>query len=262
MDSITAPRRNSIFIDDDLADISTTITPEARLVVAPTAATSVAQPVMPPAAELDGTEFNFGDDKFKSQSRLPRIKNNNKGEVARFFLVGGVKARAKETHFIAGTGTFQCLKPSTCPVCLKGEASRLRIVCLGVKYTNADLKTGKLGNQKPEYEVGWLCLSRANYSQITSLPEEGSTVYDIDLKMGNSTRAFGYEFTVASSVAAYTKVGDEKVIAGLVAPYLDGVDLAKKLGKKASAGELRAALSGVGGIIDTSASLGDIEDLD
>jgi hypothetical protein len=244
--------------EDELEDTPRTVTIAVAEEVSQRTATTT-NPTTTNLPSLDGDEFEFGDEEYLSKTKLPRIRNG-KGEVIRFFLTTGIKPRAKETHYLAGSGTFQCLKPSLCPICLSGEVSRTRIVALAIKYANADGKTAKLGNLKPVYEVGYVSLSRANYTQMTSILEEGSTVYDVDFKMASAPRAFGFEFSIAASQAAYKKVNDEAIIAELVAPYLDGIDLAKKLGKKANAGEMKTALNG-GVTADTAASL-DIEDLD
>jgi hypothetical protein len=235
--------------DDELNDVTESkVTPQPAPVAVPATAAKPA----PAAAPTEGDEFEFGDQKYIAGAKLPRIKPA-KGEVSRFFLVDGVKPRAKETHYIAGTGTVQCLKTG-CPACAK-ESSRTQIVALAGRYTNADSKSAKLGTQKPQYELGWVSLSRANYSQMIALPEENATVYSIDFKMSHSPRAFGYDLSVASSAAAYIKVGDQQVIAGMAAEYLDGVELARKLGKKLTASEMRSAMAAKGTAPDVEVGL-------
>jgi len=203
-------------------------------------------------------DFEFGDENYKSSSKLPRIKPE-KGQVSRFFLVAGMKPKAKETHYIDGKGSFICLGEG-CPACASGNQKRTRIVVLAVRYTNADPKTGKLGQNKPQYEVGWVLLSRANYSQMLDVLEEESTPYTVDWKLAHANRAFGYEFAVAARDAAYIKVGDQAVIAELVKEYADGEDLSKKLGKRSNAMELRTAMTNGGGLDEST--LADLADLD
>jgi hypothetical protein len=237
--------------DDELNNVNASnVKPQPAPVAVP-ATKPAAKPIAKPV-ETDGDEFVFGDEKYMSGSKLPRIIPA-KGEVSRFFLVDGVRPRAKETHYIAGTGTLQCLG-NGCPACAR-ESSRTRIVALACMYPNADKKFGKLGSQKPTYELGWVSLSRANYTQISTIIEENSTVYSVDYKMSHSTRAFGYEFSIGSSIAAYIKVGDQDVIAKLAAEYLDGVELSRKLGKKVSASEMRSALAGKDSAPDVVAGL-------
>jgi hypothetical protein len=235
--------------DDELQDIT-----------APVAATAQAVPATAPKANGQSAstnptrmsasgntsvsepneDFEFGDESYKSTSKLPRIKPE-KGKCSRFFMVNGIKPKAKATHYFDGHGTLICLNEG-CPACQAGNQKRTRIVVLAVRYTNADPKTGKLGNSLPQYETGWVLLSSANYSQMLDVLPEGSTPYSVDWRLSHAKRAFGYELSVAAHDAAYTKVGDQAAITELVKEYLTGEELSKKLGKHATALDIRTAM--------------------
>jgi hypothetical protein len=186
-------------------------------------------------------DFEFGDESYKSTSKLPRIKPE-KGQCSRFFMVDGIKPKAKATHYFDGHGTLICLGEG-CPACHAGTLKRTRIVVLAVRYTNADPKMGKLGSNRPQYEVGWVLLSSANYSQMLDVLPEGSTPYSVDWKLSHANRAFGYEFSVSAPAAAYIKMGDQQAISELVKEYITGDELSRKLGKHATALEIRSAMT-------------------
>jgi hypothetical protein len=206
-----------------------------------------------------GNEFEFGDEAYKSYSKLPRIKPD-KPQQLRFALIAGVKPKATDTHFIEGNGTFVCHKQG-CAACKAGNPKIMRIVALAVKYSNASLKDGKLGSNQPTYEIGWVLLSRANYTQMLSILPDDSTPYTVDWKIGHSARAFGYEFSVASSIPAYVKCGAQAEIEELAREYMDGRELTKKLGKMVPAMELKAAVASQSGLTGAEASLENLEDL-
>jgi hypothetical protein len=253
--------------DDELQDITAPVAATAQ--AAPATATKPngqAATINPTGVNAGGNtgtanpaeDFEFGDESYKSTSKLPRIKPE-KGACSRFFMVEGVKPKAKQTHYIDGHGTYLCLGEG-CPACQSGSQKRTRIVVLAVRYTNADPKTAKLGNNRPQYEAGWVLLSRANYSQMLDVLPEGSTPYTVDWKLSHANRAFGYEFSVFAHDAAYIKVGDQASIAELVKEYLTGEELSKKLGKHANALEIRSAMTPGAGSGMPDAKLEDLMD--
>jgi hypothetical protein len=253
--------------DDELQDITAPVAATAQAAPA-TAATPNGQAatIKPTQAKAGGNaittnasdEFEFGDESYKSMSKLPRIKPE-KGACSRFFMVEGVKPKARQTHYIDGHGSYLCLGEG-CPACQAGGQNRTRIVVLAVRYTNADPKTGKLGNNRPQYEAGWVLLSRANYSQMLDVLPEGSTPYSVDWRLSHANRAFGYEFSVAAHDAAYMKVGDQAAIAELVKEYSNGEELSKKLGKHGTALDMRSALAQGAGTGMTDAKMEDVID--
>src|ERR1035437_1676268 len=90
--------------DDELNDVDAS---KVKPQPAPVAVLATAAKPAPAAAPTEGDEFEFGDQKYIAGAKLPRIKPA-KGEVSRFFLVDGIRPRARETHYIPNVGTVLC----------------------------------------------------------------------------------------------------------------------------------------------------------
>jgi hypothetical protein len=95
---------------------------------------------------------------------------------------------------------------------------------------------------------------------LSVLPDDSSP-YTVDWKIGHSTRAFGYEFSVAAPTPAYVKCGAQAEIEELAREYMDGRELSKKLGKMVPVAELKAALAGHGALSAAEATLESLDDL-
>lgn len=246
-------------LEDELSDVPTkTLKPQTSAPPATRAGTGAVV-----IGQDSDADVEFGTQKYmKSNDFLP-IKPE-KGQVIRFAFVPGMKLKHAKVHFFDGIGSVRCLsddggKAICCEKADKATAAKDKFIGLVFVYPNADKATGKLGpDVAPEIAVKPIRLSRANYSEISQLPDEDSNVYGIDIKMRHDeSRAFGYKFTPLSRVPRWKQV--ESHALELAKPYLDGVLLDKLLGKKLSKAELAQKLSGKGAV---EADLSDMEDLD
>ena len=104
-------------------------------------------------------------------------------------------------------------------------------------------------------------LSRPNYRSVSLLPEEGQSVYDLDIVM--ALNANKYEFTVVSRSARWRKNPElaaevEKTTRALCGE--GGKKLDRKLGRKTTLLEWKALLAGSTAGAE-EASLDNMEDL-
>jgi hypothetical protein len=238
------------FISDD-NDFDQQIPVSGRSTKTTATAPAAAKPA-PAPVEAAGEELSFDDenlaDAVKASDGLTTLKIN-KGETARFSFVPGVKIRRAPVHYVEGTGSIQCLSTKENPnqVCCRSKAAGLakdRYVGLIFRYTNVDPKTGKFpqGVTAPAVEVQAVRMSRSNMRDILDSVEDGESVYGIDLRMKHDeSRAFGYKFSKAGSKASWKHI--EKEALALAVPFLDGVKLSTRLGKKLDAIQLNAILS-------------------
>jgi hypothetical protein len=164
----------------------------------------------------------------------------------RFAFVPNLKLKHARVHYLEGSGSFRCIssadKKEIC--CDKAGQPKDRFVGLIFVYLNADKTTGKIPKDiAPEVAVRAIRLSRANFREISQLPEEDSNVHAIDIAMRHDdSRAFGYRFTAISRSARWRQI--EQQAMSLVEPYKDGLKLASRLGKNLSKSELIALLGG------------------
>ena len=250
---------NKFVEEDELSDIPTkTLKPQGSASSATRAGTG---------AEVGGqdsdADVEFGSEKYMKSGEFLPVKPE-KGQVIRFAFVPGLKLKHANVHYVEGIGSFRCLsengaKAICCEKADKSTAAKDKFVGLVFLYTNADKTTGKLAlDITPEIAVKPIRLSRANYREISELPDEGSNVFNMDLKMRHDeTRAFGYKFTRIYPVPRWKQV--EKLALELAEPYMDGVLLDKLLAKTLSKAELTQLLSGKGAV---EARLSEMEDFD
>jgi hypothetical protein len=222
----------------------------------------------------------FGDQKLISRSDgLNRIRPD-KEKVARFALLPFLKGKdgkplalMGKSHFVDikdKKGTFRCApvksEDETPYCCQKLDAEGMvHVVALAIHYVNADSKTGMYVKGTPiEWEVGYVDLSRSNFRSVSALTPEDSSVYDIDIVMSKKTSGIGYEF-VAKTTKAKWKQNPElaaEVEAAAQKFVKDGgKKLNSKLGRKLTAIEWRALLSGLQAASGKEASLEDIDDM-
>lgn len=217
----------------------------------------------------DNLDVQFGDEKLmRKGDGLNRVRPAEKGKVVRFALLPYIAPKSAKNHFIDEKGTYRCLtgKDGEQAFCCKkmGKDGAFHVVALVLKYTNADSKTGKIEKGQPlEWEIGFVDLSRANYAQVSRLPEEEQSVYDIDIVMTHADRAFGYEFNKISSRARW-KMNPELTAQVEEAAQIfvrdGGKKLIGKLGKKATVQEFQTMLNKPGANAD-DASLDDVDNL-
>ena len=215
-----------------------------------------------PNASDTALDVEFGDLRLMSRpDALPLIRPE-KGKAVRIAIYPA-KAKMASTHYIDGTGTYRCLSTNRnggtdnlMYCCNRLGDAALRIVALVVHYTNADPVSGKMPSDvQPQVQVGYVRLSRANYAAISKLPDEDSTVNDIDIVMTHADRAFGYEFHRISNAPRWHRAKDD--VDAKMRQFVDGKILAKKLGKPAIEAEYRAVLSGE----TLAATVGNIDEL-
>lgn len=211
----------------------------------------------------EALDCDWDDDSLKRRKDpLPRIRPD-KGKAVRFALLPFIKPKNAQNHYIDKKGTFRCLstpdKEAIC--CTSGQAGNpnLSIVALALKYTNCDPRSGKYeGRSKGaeiEWEIGFVNLSRSNYTQIGKLVEDeeesgkSESVYDFDIIMThNETTGIGYTLSRASRSPRWVK--DPEIAAAIkeaAEPFLDGKLLTAKLGRKLTENEWRAMLSTLSG---------------
>jgi hypothetical protein len=148
------------------------------------------------------------------------------------------------------------------------QKAQLNFAALGVKYTNADPKTGKYekdseGNQAPvKWELGWLKLSQFGFKSVSELALEGEEPHEFDFTLANRAGgAVGYEYKRVSQKARYRTIPELLAEVNEAAKkFSDGVLLTKRLGKVISSVDLKALLAGKtaaksGGTIDDVSDL-------
>lgn len=229
-----------------------------------------AKPAAAPAEDED-LDVDFGDKKIMAKGDgLNRIRAE-KNKVVRFALLDFIKPKSAKSHFVEAKdkkGTFRCLtKGDDLGYCCTklGEDGQLHVVALALLYTNADASTGGLEKGVvPEWEIGYVDLSRSNFRSVSNLAPEESTPYDIDMVMAKKDNGIGYEFTLKSPKARW-KMNPEVAAAVEAAAQKfvrdNGKKLIGKLGKVATLLEWKAMLSGVAAANAKEASLEDVEDL-
>jgi len=246
-------------LEDELSDVPTkALKPQTSAPSAMRAGTGTEI-----AGHDSDADVEFGSEKYMKSGEFLPVKPE-KGQVVRFAFVPGMKLKHAMVHYVETIGSFRCLsengaKAICCQKADKATLAKDKFVGLVFLYTNADKTTGKLGpDVTPEIAVKPIRLSRANYREISELPDEGSNVFSMDLKMRHDeTRAFGYKFTRISPVPRWKQVEQQALV--LAEPYMDGVLLDKLLAKKLGKAELAQLLSGKGA---SEANLSDIEDFD
>lgn len=283
--------------DDDFENIPVTSKTATATAAAPAPVPVASAPTPKPettakaAAEEDETpmvtdneslDTDFDDEKvFARPGQLDQCRPD-KGKAARFAFIPKewIAPQTSKSHFVeTGVGKdakklrVRCLTPmgneaeqQYCCTALEKDGE-VGVVALVVRYTNADLTTGKYekgadGNFPPvEFAIQFVRLSGFNMRQIKKLPDEDSNPFKIDIVMTHADgRAFGYEFNRKSNVPRWTL--DPQVAAAVKTAaqrFLDGKALRTKLGQKMNEIEYKALLSGkkVGG----DATLGNVEEL-
>ena len=106
--------------------------------------------------------------------------------------------------------------------------------------------SGKLpADMVPDVEIRYLKLSRTNYAAIGELAPEDGTLSDVDLVMYNDpARPIGYLFKATQSRIRQHKL-ESHVSTLAKAAMADPTALTRRLGKKVTAAEMRATLTGV-----------------
>jgi hypothetical protein len=214
-------------------------------------------------------DTDFGDEKIHIRAgQLERVRPD-KGKAKRFAFIpkSVVPMKSAKVHFVeTGTGKevkkgrYRCLgligdeTQQFC--CAKLEKDgEIHVAALVLEYTNADSTTGKYvkgadGTVPPiEWKLGFVDLSSFNMKQISKLPDEDQSAYDIDLIMTHAEgRAFGYEFSRASNKARWLNNAEvSKEVLAAAERFKDGKTLIEKLGKKITPLEWKVLLSGSGG---------------
>lgn len=218
--------------------------------------------------DSDVHDTDFGDEVIHNRpGQLDRVRpDKNKAKRFAFVPKTVVRMKSAKVHFVetgagkdAKKGRYRCLstvEDETQQYCCvkQNKDSEVHVAALVVEYTNADPVTGKYvkgqdGTIPPiEWKLGYVDLSSFNMKQISKLPDEEQSPYDIDLIMTHAEgRAFGYEFTRASNKARWLNNPElVKEVEAAAARFADGKTLIQKLGKKLTPLEWRALLSGAG----------------
>src|SRR5271157_2621048 len=243
--------------------------PQPAAAAAATAAVEEEDDIPTPAGG-DGEDLatDFEDEKiYYRHGQLDQCRPEKKGEAVRFSFVpkDWIALQSSKGHFVETPGDdgkvhklrVRCLTPMTKDAdwqfCCKAldKDGEVGVVALVVQYTNVSPETGKYaklpdGTYPPvQFKIAFVRLSQFNMTQIRKLPDEDSDPFKIDIVMGHSGRAYGYEFTRASNVPRWTL--DPEVAAQVkqaAQKFLDGKALIGKLGVKKNEVEWKAFLSG------------------
>jgi hypothetical protein len=224
----------------------------------------------------DEFEVGWGDKKTMSYSDgLDRLRPE-KGQKVRFAILTA-KPKKAYTHYVKGKGNILCLSQThedegSCCAKMPSDSPRvLTAVALILHYSNANLTTAKYepvdGKMPPiEWKIMYIQMGKANYSDISELPEEGKTPMDIDISMtakNAKTGSGGWKFGIASSEARWKKnPALVKEVAAALVKFSDNKKLKSKLGKVVSVVEMKEILKAISGSASAEeASLEDIEDL-
>jgi hypothetical protein len=229
------------------------------------------------AADDEAEDVDFGDEEvMKRPDQLNRCRPEKKGEAVRFAFLPKEWLSPKKgyVHWVEANGKKQrvrCLHTNEENYCCTklGKDGEVHVNALVLRYTNADPKNGKYvkdakGAVPPiEWAIEYVDLSRANFTQVSKLPEEDQTVYDIDIVMTLADRAFGYELSKVSSKARWKQnpaLVEEVRQAAQKFVKDGGKKLIATLGKKLNLLEMKALLSGVASGAQ-EARLDDVEEL-
>ncbi len=203
----------------------------------------------------DDDDCEFGDQKLMYRGDgLDRLRPE-KGGAVRFAIVPFLKPKKAVNHFIDKKGTFRCNSNDEGEaICCKtlnsneGSKAALHVVAVVVHYTNAHPKTGKYAKEveDTEFEIKFVNLSKANFSDISSLVQEDERVDDFDIVMTHRENKIGYKFNRVSSEARWKKKGLTAAVKEACAKFEDGTLLTKKLGKRLTNLEWKALLAGLG----------------
>ena len=201
-------------------------------------------------------DCEFGDQKLMYRGDgLDRLRPD-KGSAVRFAILPFIKPKKAVNHYIDKKGTYRCTSTEEgeglCCKALNGDdnsKAQLHIVAVVVHYTNANSKSGKYAKEvaDTEYEIKFVNLSRANFSDISALVQEDETVDGFDIVMTHRENGIGYKVSRASSEARWRKKGLTAEIQEACAKFEDGTLLTKKLGKRLTPIEWKALLSTLGG---------------
>jgi hypothetical protein len=216
----------------------------------------------------DGVDLLGDYDSLKAQTGLSSVLPKDKGVFTRIALIPGFKAYSRPTHFIAGAGngkgqTVICPGDGCVECAVGGEhGSRRKIVALCAKYDTTGNDCKLPAGVKPTVTVGYISMSPTAYTAISELPSEGENLYAVDIKVTKKGNNIGWDFYRYSAPPAYTKVEGmtEEVMELAKAAYGDGKVLRNRLGKVVTAQELKFMVKG-GGVVDTAATMDDIEGL-
>jgi hypothetical protein len=161
--------------------------------------------------------------------------------------------------------------PAYCCKKLKEDPERT-FVALVVYYKNANPEDGGYEKGTPiQWEIRYVQLTAPNYRSISRLIEEEvvdpsgqtrpGTAVDMDIVMIHADKAFGYEFHKKAARPKFRQ--NPELFAEVVEklkPFLDGVKLDGRLGRKVTDLEMKALIASLGpGAED--AKLGDVESL-
>jgi hypothetical protein len=201
-------------------------------------------------------DCEFGDEKLMYRGDgLDRLRPD-KGAAVRFAIIPFLKPKKAVNHYIDKKGTFRCTSTDEgeglCCKALNSDdnsKAQLHIVAVVVHYTNANSKTGKYAKEvvDTEWDLKFVNLSRANFSDISALVQEDETVDGFDIVMTHRENGIGYKVSRASSEARWKKKGLAAEVKEACAKFEDGTLLTKKLGKRLTPIEWKALLSTLGG---------------
>lgn len=232
----------------------------------------------------DDLDVDWGDaDAVTTTDGLDRIIPGDAKSRVRFAVMPDsiIKPKAAWLHFIHKDGkklSYRCLskrdrknviiEEAECCKRLNSDEdqrAQLSIVCLAVKYTNADAKTGKYPKDyagEIKWELGWVKLSGYGFKVISELPGEDGDVYDIDIAMGKKESGIGYDYIRAAQPAKYRKNPElVKEVEEAARKFSDGVVLTKRLGKVVTPLEMKALLAGNAALAKTGGDIDNTDDL-
>lgn len=203
----------------------------------------------------DVADVSFGDEKLMKRKVVCDRLTVDPGKWVRFAFIPGLALKAACQHYVEKKGNFRCLstedQEGIC--CKKLGPVDPTFVGLVVHYTNADPTNGKLPVAEegkppiaPEIAIMHVRMSQSLYREISSLPDEDSTPYAIDIAMSMKPGKKGYIVRRMASTPRWKK--DENCIAQVkewVGQYKDGKMTNSKFGKKITLAEWRAMLAGI-----------------
>lgn len=222
-----------------------------------------------PAAAID-EDADFGDeDQYRRPGELEILKVTEKNTFARFSVLinpatGKAFMKKGFVHYVQGKGYARCHskrdakgnivdKAFCCKAGRDAKEGEVRYCALVVCYLNIDRKTGRFEKGKPiEIELRALPLSRPAYKDVSLEPGENEDtgeprkVTEIDLTMSPADGRKGYVYKKISNKATYLRSPEvEAAVKDAMVPFLDGIELNRKVGKNLSVVDMKAHL-GIG----------------
>jgi hypothetical protein len=206
---------------------------------------------------------DFGDAEVMARTGIQKILPTSSRAVRVANLTDLIKPQMAWSHFIEigeTKGSYRCLTErdrkgnptkglAVCCQALNGDKkmnAQLIIAVLALVYLGANAQgTFDKNHATSDFEVGWLKLSKSGFAQVSRMKLEDGEDVDFDFVISEKTNGIGFDYSKISNKCKFREYPEWKEeVMEAAAPYLDGVQLVSRLGRKITEIEWKAILSG------------------